>query len=208
MIRNLKLTAALAGGLILSACGGASESEAADAAPSVVSGEYKTDYKHRYITFSYDHFGLSQPLLRWRDWEAVLDWNAENPVASSVSVTIDAASVDSGVDEFDGHLKGEQFFDVENHPTITFVSTSLEQTGENTGTMTGDLTIKGHTKTITLNVQMNNAFYDERRKQHKVGFSATGLVKRSDFDVDLLAPNVSDEVALKIEAEFIKPDAE
>lgn len=208
MIRNLNLMAALAGGVILCACGGASESEAADAGVAAVSGEYKTDYKHRYITFSYDHFGLSQPLLRWRDWDAVLDWNAENPVASSVSVTIDAASADSGVDEFDEHLRGAQFFDVENHPTITFVSTSLEKTGEDTGTITGDLTIKGHTKSITLNVQMNTAFYDERRKQHKIGFSATGLVKRSDFDVDLFAPNVSDEVALKIEAEFIKPDAE
>lgn len=207
MIRNLNLTAALAAGLILCASGVASDSQAADAA-AAASGEYKTDYKHRYITFSYDHFGLSQPLLRWRNWEGVLDWNAENPVASSVSVRIDAASIDSGVDEFDGHLKDEHFFDVANHPTITFVSTALEQTGENTGTMTGDLTIKGRTKSITLNVQMNNAFYDARRKQHKIGFSATGLVMRSDFGVDAFAPNVSDEVALKIEAEFIKPDAE
>ncbi len=178
---------------------------AAEDASAAASGEYQAESGHRYITFSYWHQGLSRPYLRWRDWDATLDWNAENPTASSVSVEIDAAAIDSGVDEFDDHLRGEKFFDVENHPTITFESTSLTETGEKSGTMTGDLTIKGVTKAVTLDVTMNRGFFDERGKQYKIGFSATGAVKRSDFGVDLFTPVVGDDVEIIIEAEFIMP---
>ena len=169
---------------------------------------YKTDPKHRYITFSYSHFGYSDPWVRWRDWDATLDWNAEDPAASSVSVVINAASVDSGVDEFDGHLKGERFFDVENHPEITFVSTSVEKTGDTTGKIIGDLTIKGVTNSETLDVVFNNGDFDQRKNAHKLGFSGKTTVKRSDYDVDFLAPGVSDEVEIVIEVEFLKPAEE
>ena len=169
------------------------------------SGVYTTDLKHRYITFSYSHFGYSDPWVRWRDWDATLDWNAEDPAASSVSVVINAASVDSGVDEFDGHLKGERFFDVENHPEITFVSTNVEKTGETTGKIIGDLTIKGVTKSETLDVIFNNGGFDQRKNAHKLGFSGKATVKRSDYGVDFLAPGVSDEVEIIVEAEFLKP---
>jgi len=169
------------------------------AAPS---GLYKADQGHRYITFTYDHQGFSAPFVRWRNWDADLNWNLENPSASSVSATIEAASIDTGVDEFDGHLKGEKFFDVENHPTITFVSTSLETTGPGTGKMVGDLTIKGVTKPVILDVTFNKAAFNERAKAAKIGFSGRTTVLRSDFGVDLAVPFVSDEVKIIIESEF------
>lgn len=171
------------------------------------SGTYMSEERHRYITFSYSHNGYSNPWLRWRNWDATLDWNAENPSASSVSVVIDATSIDSGVDVFDGHLNGENFFDTANHPEITFVSTSVQQTGETTGTIEGELTIKGTTKPVTLYATFNNAGFDQRKNAHKLGFSGKTTVKRSDFGVDLLAPAVSDEVDIVIEAEFIMPAA-
>ncbi len=177
----------------------------AAAEDAVVSGEYTADYKHRYITFSYDYVGFMRPNLQWSDWDATLDWNGDDPAASSVSVTIDAASIDSGVEEFDGHLRSADFFDVENHPTITFVSTALDATGDNEGTVTGDLTIKGITKPVTLNVKMNNAGFDQRNNAHRIGFSATGVVKRSDFGVGQYAPAISDDVDLSIEAVFARP---
>lgn len=218
-MRLLLIASAAALGLGAAACGkdgaatnaGASPAAAAEpaAAPSdavdfsvAKSGAYTTDYKHRYITFSYSHFGFSTPHLRWRDWTGELEWNAENPEKSSVFVTIDANSADSGVDEFDGHLRSDRFFDVANHPEIIFESTSLERTGPNTGKMTGDLTIKEISKPVTLDVVINKAAFDEQRGQYKLGFSARGVVKRSDYGVDLYAPLVSDEVNLVIEAEF------
>lgn len=179
---------------------------AADADPkAAVSGEYKSDPTHAYITFSYSHLGYSNPMLRWRAWTGDLDWNAENPGKSSVNVEIDAASVDSGVDKFDAHLKSADFFDVEKHPKITFKSTSLEVTGDNTGVMTGDLTIKDVTKPVTLDVVLNKAADDAMAKGHKLGFSAKGQVKRTDFGVGKYAPMVGDEVDLVIEVEFVKP---
>ncbi len=205
MIPHAKALAPALAAFLIASCGGTANSEDAEAAPAAISGEYKTDPQHRYITFHYLHQGFARPHLRWRDWDATLAWNAEDPTASSVSVNINAASIDSGVDEFDGHLRGEQFFDVENHPEITFESTSLTAGDDNTGTMTGDLAIKGITKPITLDVTMNRAAFDERKNEYKIGFSAKGVVKRSDFGVDLYTPFVGDEVDLIIEAEFLMP---
>ena len=199
------VSASTVGALIAIACGVPAYSQDADAANGAPSGEYKPDVEHAYIAFDYLHQGFSRPVLRWGEWDATLDWDAQDPTASSVSVTINAASIDSGVDRFDGHLRGETFFDVENHPEITFESTSLETTGENTGVMTGDLTIKGITKPVTLDVTMNRAAFLERSNEYKIGFSAEGVVKRSDFGVDAYTPAVSDEVTLNIETEFFMP---
>ncbi|MEQ8751350.1 MAG: YceI family protein [Amphiplicatus sp.] len=216
-MRRLIMVPALAAAVLAFGCSqGGSEATAAQSADSkpapaaetgeadfsgAPSGTYVTDYKHRYITFSYFHQGYSHPFLRWRDWTGELTWNAENPAASSIDVVIDAESIDSGVDEFDGHLKGEGFFDVANHPEITFVSTSVETTGATTGKVTGDLTIKGITKPVTLDVTFNKA--DAIKDGNKIGFSAKGVVKRSDYGVDKHVPYVSDDVEVIIEAELV-----
>ena len=197
---NRKLCLPLVGALALTAASGAAAQDF-----DAPTGKYVADAGHRYITFTYSHLGFSDPYLRWREWEGELDWNAENPERSSVSVTIDAASIDTGVDVFDGHMKGETFFDVENHPEITFVSTGVEKTGDATGVITGDLTIKGVTKSVALDTKFNNAGFMERGNLYKIGFSARTTVKRSDFGVDAFAPAVSDEVDILIEVEFDKP---
>lgn len=182
--------------------GSALAEEAPFLAPS---GEYTSEDTHRYITFSYWHQGLSRPHVRWRDWDATLSWDADNPANSSVSVVIDATSVDTGVDIFDEHIQGDNFFDTENHPEITFVSTGAEQIEEGEGEITGDLTIKGVTKPVTLSVVYNTSVDDTRNSLHKIGFSATASVKRSDFDMGAYVPMVGDDIDIVIEAEFMKP---
>jgi len=172
------------------------------AAPS---GAYTIDKGHGYITFTYLHQGYSKPYVRWRDWDSTLNWNLENPSLSTVSVAINASSIDSGVDKFDDHLKSADFFEVETYPTINFASTSMTTTGPNTGTMTGDLTIKNTTKPVTLEVTFNKAG-EMRGGGNKIGFSATGSVKRSDFGVDLYVPYVGDDVDLVIEVEYEKSE--
>ncbi len=190
-------------GLALAAAAPMASAYAADEA--AVSGTYQADPGHRYITFSYLHVGYSRPALRWNDWQATLEWDADDPSASSISVVIDATSIDSGVDEFDGHLNGDRFFDTANHPEITFVSTKLTKTGDNTGVMTGDLTIKGISKPVDLNVTLNRAAKDDFFKANKIGFSAVGTVKRSDYGMNYAIPAVGDEVEINIQAEFNKP---
>lgn len=222
-MRKTILLPLAAAGLALAACGqpagqdanaqdaqGAPESASSEPVDLTAarSGAYEIDSSHGYIVFSYWHQGYSRPFVRYDDWTATLDWNAENPEASSVSVTIDAASVNSGVSRFDDHMRSGDMFEVETFPEITFESTSLERTGANTGKMTGDLTIKGVTKPVTLDVVINKAAYEERGESYKLGFSARGALNRSDYGVDYAVPFVGDEVELIIETEFVSPAGE
>lgn len=207
-----------AAALALAACGqggstGASENASAEAASAqqdaeavqsdAISGVYTPDPHHRYITFSYLHQGFSYPWLRWREWTGALDWNAETPEDSSVNVTIDVNSIDSGVDDFDGHLVGADWFNAAQYPQITFVSTNVEKTGANTGKITGDLTIKGVTKPVTLDAVFHKGAYQERANNYKLGFSGKTTVKRTDFDVGAYVPMVGDEVDIVIETEWV-----
>jgi polyisoprenoid-binding protein YceI len=173
-----------------------------------IPGLYKSDASHAYITFSYDHQGYSRPWLRWRSWTGDLNWNPSAPEQSSITAVIDAASVDSGVDKFDEHLKSADFFEVEKFPQITFNSTSVKIDGPATAKVAGDLTVKGVTKPVTLDVKINRAADDDFAKGYKLGFSGKTAVKRSDFGVDKYTPFVGDDVEIVIEAEFVMPKEE
>lgn len=173
-----------------------------------VPGVYKADTNHAYITFSYDHQGYSRPWLRWRSWTGDLNWNPAAPDQSSIAVVIDAASIDSGVDKFDDHLKSADFFEVEKYPQITFNSTSVTIDGPASAKIAGDLTVKGVTKPVTLDVKINRAADDDFAKGYKLGFSGTTSFKRSDFGVDKYAPFVGDDVEIVVEAEFVMPKEE
>ena len=173
-----------------------------------ISGVYAPDVHHRYISFSYLHQGYSRPILNWDEWTGELNWNAEAPEDSSVSITIDVNSIDSGVVDFDGHLTSADWFNAAEHPEITFVSTEVEKTGADTGTITGDLTIKGVTKPATLDVLFRKGAYVERGNLYKLGFSAETTVKRSDFDLGAYVPYVGDEIDIRIETEWEPPAPE
>ena len=89
------------------------------------SGLYKSEAGHAYIAMSYDHQGYARPILRWGAFDATVNVDSENPENSTLEVVIDAASIDSGVERFDQHLVGADFFDVANHPNITFKSSEM-----------------------------------------------------------------------------------
>jgi polyisoprenoid-binding protein YceI len=173
----------------------------------VPSGAYTMDQAHAYIAFSYTHMGYSHPILRFNKFDAKLDFDSADPSKSTLSVMIDPSSIDSGTDTFNEHLTSDRFFDAAKFKEITFKATSIKTTGGMTGTITGDLTIKGVTKPVTLNVTLNKAGMHPMRKAPALGFSATGMLKRSDWGLDTFVPNVSDEVKLMIEAEFFQPAA-
>jgi len=123
----------------------------------VPSGEYGLDDHHAYISFTYSHIGYSTPHIGFRNFDANLTLDSENPQNSEIEVVIDTTSIDSRVDEFNGHLRGSNFFDTDNYPQATFKSTSIEGTGEDTFNVTGDLTIKDVTKSVTLEATLNKA---------------------------------------------------
>jgi polyisoprenoid-binding protein YceI len=170
-------------------------------------GEYGLDKDHGYITFSYSHFGYSTPHIAFESFDLNLTLDPKNPENSSVTVTIDATSVSSRVDRFDGHLNGANFFDTAKHPEITFQSTSMSKTGDSTYDVVGDLTIKGITKSVTLNATINKAANHPRRNTPIVGMSGEAKVNRSDWGLARGLPNVGDEVTIRVTAEMPKAAA-
>jgi polyisoprenoid-binding protein YceI len=179
---------------------------AAYAPIGVPSGTYVMDKEHGYVTFSYSHFGLSNPQLRFRDIDASVDLDADNLENSAVTVTINAASIDSGVDRFDGHLNSSDWFNTEAFPEISFESTGFVRETQTTGKMTGDMTIMETTLPVTFDVTLLKAFDHPMKKSPFIGLEGRGTLTRSDFGLGNYAPNVSDEVTIFISGEFGKTE--
>jgi polyisoprenoid-binding protein YceI len=175
---------------------------------AVPSGDYASDPSHSYITITYSHLGFSTPHIGFRSFSTNLTLDSANPENSSVAVTIDASSIDSRVEKFNGHLNGENFFDTANHPEISFNSTSISSTGDDTFDVVGDLTIKGITKSVTLETTLNKAANHPMRKVPTVGISGSAKINRSDWGLDRAVPNVGDEVTIHVTAEMPQKQAE
>ena len=169
----------------------------------VPSGKYVLDRSHGYISFTYSHLGFSNPRVGFNSFDVLLELDSDHPENSAVDVTIDAVSIDSRVAEFNEHLNGADFFNTAEYPTITFKSTKVQVTGENTFDVTGDLTILGTTKPVTLVTTINKAGNHPLQNVPTVGVSASAKLMRSDWGLDAYVPAVSDEVELSIEVELL-----
>jgi polyisoprenoid-binding protein YceI len=170
-------------------------------------GQYELDPHHWSITFDVDHFKYSRFTMRFDRTTAQLDWSEGGLNRSSVATTIDAASVDTNVLLLDKLVKGADMFDVARYPQIRFVSTRFERTGDARGTLTGDLTIRGTTQPVTLDVTFNGFAPDPLTKQDTLGFSAEGDFSRGSFGLSTWFPAVGDDVHVRIQAEFVRPPA-
>ncbi len=168
-------------------------------------GAYELDENHAYISFSYSHLGLSNPQLRFAEFDAELNLSTQAMQDSTVTVTIDASSIDTSVPELDEALRGVGFLDVATYPEITFQSTAYEPISDETGTLSGNLTVKDVTVPVTLEVIINNANVALMTNRPTIGISATGIVARSAFGLTDMLPMVGDELSLKIQAEFSQP---
>lgn len=193
--------------LLVPACAFTAE-QTPQALRALPAGQYQLEKPHASLTFSVTHLGLSRYTLRFADFDASLDFDPANPAASRVSASINPLSVrsdhptDAGWDSRIGSdiLQGGRF------PQITFTSTAVNVTGTYSGQVTGDLTLMGVTKPVTLDVTYNGsmasaALYSGRAA---VGFSAVGAFKRSDFGSTRYAEFVGDEVEVRIQAEFTR----
>lgn len=168
------------------------------------SGTYTIDESHVHAAFKVSHVGYSETIGGFDKISGSFTINAEDLSASSVNVTIDTASVDSGWDARDEHLRGDDFFDVSEYPQMTFTSTAVEVTGDNTAKVTGDLTLLGKTNPVTLDVTFNQAGKHPFSGKYTAGFSATGSLDRTVWGMDYGVPAVGKDIALTIEAEGAK----
>ena len=161
---------------------------------------YVVDPSHTFPRFSYNHMGLSKQILRFNETSGTVVLDAQAREAK-VDITIDMTSIDTGFATFDEHLQGEDFLDTSKFPTATFKSTKVVFEGDTPTQVEGDLTIKGITKPVTLQI---TSFFNgphPMMKKDAIGANATATIKRSEFDAGKFAPAVSDEVVLDIALE-------
>lgn len=170
-------------------------------------GSYALDKTHASIIFSIKHLGFSDYIGRFNDFDAALELNGTDPTKSQLTVTVKPGSADTHNPELEAKLDGENYFNIAQHPEVKFVSTEIKVTARGRGTVKGDLTMLGITKPVTLNVTLNGAGINSYANAYTVGFSATATIKRSDWGMKTLIPQVSDEVQLIISAEFNKRGA-
>lgn len=176
-------------------------------------GAYALDGRHASVTWKIRHGGIGVFVARFDKIAGTLTFDPQNPTASTVTATVDAASLNTGVLGANGERAFDreiatQAFGSEANPEIKFVSRSIALTGPSTGTITGDLTLKGVTKPVTLDASFEGGRFVQMRGKQVLGFSARGTFNRKDFGATLSNPLadgfVSDTVELEIHAEFIQ----
>jgi len=174
---------------------------------------WQVDYAHSEVTFSVKHMMISTVRGRFDKFNVNVDFNEQEPTRSSVEVQIDAASINTKEERRDGHLKSADFLDVEHHPYITFKSKRVEKIDDHRGQVIGDLTIRGISKEVALDVtyggQLKNPW-----GATMAAFSATAKINRTDWDLtwnqtlETGGILVGNDINVNIELELVKqPEA-
>lgn len=162
---------------------------------------WKVDKSHSGINFTVTHLLISEVTGSFGTFE--IEATADDAFSSpAFNVTIQTASIDTGNERRDGDLKGDGWFGAETYPNIEFKSTGVEKTGDNTFKLTGDFTMHGVTKSMTLDGKLNGIITDRRSQKLKAGLKFTGMLKRSDFSVGGSMAPVSDKVEITINLEM------
>ncbi|KGO97687.1 YceI family protein [Novilysobacter defluvii] len=177
-------------------------------AASAESITYTMDPAHTQVVAQWNHFGFSNPTIHFGQVDGTVTYDPENVEASSVQVTIPLSGMDSGVEAFNEHLRTADFFDIAQHPEVTFRSTSVKALGADRMRVTGDLTMHGITRPVDLAVTVNGVGTHAMTGQPAAGFDAEATILRSDFGLDMYAPTVSDEIKLRITTEATVPAPE
>lgn len=229
--------AAGAAAFAVTACGGGSseptiedaetppvqaESELHPLLAEVAAANYSLEKTHAFMTVKVGHNGgITQYRISFTDFDGDLTFDPADPEASSISFTINPAAVEANYpgDYAAGHPDSQwdswnedisrdaKWLNADVHPEITFVSTSAERTGDLSGTVTGDLTLLGVTRPVTLDVTYNgvaNPPWFEGRDV--IGFDASTTLNRSDFGMAAYIPNVGDEVTVEFSGEFLQDE--
>jgi polyisoprenoid-binding protein YceI len=180
-------------------------------------GTYKLDKNHASLIFRVNHLGFSNYTARFKRFDATLQFDPEKPTAMSIKATIDPASIETDSPEpekldFNAELRGPNWLNTPKFPAITYRSTAIMLTGANRAEVTGELEMHGLKRPVVLEVTFNGGYPGmSLDPQARIGFSARGTLKRSEFGIAYGIPpagstmGVSDEIDVQIEAEFNGP---
>ncbi|MEO1537695.1 MAG: YceI family protein [Pseudomonadota bacterium] len=178
------------------------------AVSSVHAESWVPDATHTEVLIGWNHAGFSIQTAKFNEVEGALEFTSGDVAGASADFSVIVSSIDTGVPDFDGHLQSPDFFDAATYPTIRFVSTSVEQTGDMTVKAMGDLTIKDVTKPATFDITVHQLgehpvgqFFDFYKGEW-LGMTATATIKRSEWGIDGFIPVGSDEIEITINTEL------
>lgn len=179
--------------------------------PLDVTGTYAIDPTHSRIGFVARHAMVTKVRGSFNEFEGTGHFDAQDPSRSHLQLVIQAASIDTRNADRDGHLRSNDFFDMEAHPEITFSSTTVEQLDDGTFRVTGDLTIKGTTKPVTVDFEYTGTARDPFGND-RLGLEGSTVVNRKDWGLNWNAPLdaggvlVSEKVTLEFEVSAVRTD--
>jgi len=150
---------------------------------SALTGTYAIDPSHSRLGFVVRHAMVTKVRGKFGDFDGTVTVDGANPSASSVSITAKMATIDTGDEGRDGHLRSGDFFDVEAHPTMTFTSTAITPAGDDEFTVSGDLTIRGVTKPVTIDLEYTGAAKDPFGNE-RIGFEGKAEINRKDWGLE------------------------
>jgi polyisoprenoid-binding protein YceI len=174
------------------------------AAPALAQDQYKIDPVHSSIIFKSQHLQTSYVFGRFDKFSGTITDSESDPSKTAINVSVDVASINTGNEKRDGHLKSPDFFSAQEFPQITFKSTSVKAGDGGKMEINGDLTLHGQTKPVTATLQRVGASSNPPPFGQRVGYFATFTVKRSDFGMSKMIPMVGDEVELMVAFEASK----
>ena len=170
---------------------------------------WQIDSSHSHINFTARHMMISKVRGSFENFTGSVNFDEETPTNTTVNVEVDLTSINTRDEQRDGHLKSPDFFDVENYPTMKFVSTRVEQIDENNGRLIGNLTIKGVTKEVALDVEYAGVAKSPWGTE-SAGFSAAGSINRKEWGLnwnqalETGGVLVGDKINIEIELELVK----
>jgi polyisoprenoid-binding protein YceI len=166
---------------------------------------WHSDKAHSKLAFTVTHLGIADVSGLFKNFEATVTTSKADFSDGVFTLTADINSIDTEVEQRDNHLKSPDFFDAAQFSTLSFKSTSIKPKGKNRYQLTGDLTMHGITKKVTMNLLYRGSVVNQMSKANTAGFQLTGVLKRSDFNIGpkFPAPMISDEVSIKADGEFI-----
>lgn len=173
---------------------------------TAINSVWTNDDAHSQLGFTVTHLGISDISGTFDDFDVNITSTKPDFSDAQVELTANTASINTRVADRDNHLKSPDFFDVEKYPTLTFKSTGVKKAGKNTYKLSGNLTMNGVTKPVTMDMVYKGSVENPMNKKQTAGFQVSGTIKRSDFNLGsgFPAPMISDEVRIKADGEFIQ----
>ena len=172
-------------------------------ASAALPSQWQLDDSHTRVGFSVNHLGFSTTMGHFNDVKGVVNYDVKAPSKTNMSFTIATDSIDTNWDARDEHLKKAEFFNVAKYPTMTFKSTSVKFINPQQAKVTGDFTMLGQTKPLTLDVTLNKIANSPLTKEPVIGFRATGNIDRAAYGMTAFADGITTNVPIQIDGELI-----